>query len=204
MKHRFNVLLTEENQQKLMNRMNYLGSNRSNMILLNIFLYQDLELTETQIATQLEKIDKDSNSNKFYFLAMPYIVNIIKHKRNYLCSIERFVTAFLNEIIEKHMTNWEEADQLQSKITCIYQIDVDLSKWLENLSNETGVSQTTLLNFSFMNNIPFDTRISKEANKKSKGVYLTQASLDKVNKEQKKNRSAFVENHIRGLKKIVG
>lgn len=63
MKKRFNVLLTGQNYQKLMKRVNYLASTRTSVILLSLFLYQDSKLNEKQIRYYLEQVRDDSEKD---------------------------------------------------------------------------------------------------------------------------------------------
>lgn len=162
MKKRFNVLLTGQNYQKLMKRVNYLASTRTSVILLSLFLYQDSKLNEKQIRYYLEQVRDDSEKEKFYFEASPYLVNTLKNKKRYLYSLDEYVTAILNFLLEDEQYEWGEADEKQEKVTSIYTIDKNLAKWLERFSSKSGISQTTLLNYSFMNAIANFNEIEKQ------------------------------------------
>lgn len=203
MKKRIEVSLTKRNYQKLIRRMNYLASNRTNIVLLCIFLYQDSELTEDRINKQLEKIKEDKEKETFYFMALPYVQNIFKHKKRYFFSLDEYVSAFLNALLEEEELNWEELEKKQPKITSIYSIDKNLVDWLEKFSEKTGISQTTLLNYSFMNPIRFEPYIVGKKNKVRKGVYLTQSNFERFKDVETAKRPSIVEEQIKALKTLT-
>ncbi|MCA9767119.1 MAG: hypothetical protein KC455_11965 [Carnobacterium sp.] len=202
MKKRFEVSLTKKNYQKLIGRMNYLSSNRTNIILLCIFLYQDSELSEDRINEQLEKIKEDNEKESFYFMALPYIQNIFKHKKRYFFTLDEYVSAFLSTILEEE-ANWEELDKKQPKTTSIYSLDKDLVDWLGKFSEKTGISQTTLLNYSFMNPIQFEPYIVGIKNKVRKGLYLTQSNFERFKGVETAKRPSIVEEQIKALKTLT-
>lgn len=202
MKKRFNVLLTGQNYQKLMKRVNYLASTRTSVILLSLFLYQSSTLTEKQIRHQLEQVRGDSEKEKFYFEASPYLVNTLKNKKRYLYSLDEYVTAILNFLLEDEQYEWGEADEKQEKVTSIYTIDKNLAKWLDRFSSKSGISQTTLLNYSFMNAIANFNEIDKTNDRIKKGFFLTQSSLDYFETRPEIKKAAIIENHIKELQKI--
>lgn len=202
MKKRFNVLLTGQNYQKLMKRVNYLASTRTSVILLSLFLYQDSKLNEKQIRYYLEQVRDDSEKEKFYFEASPYLVNTLKNKKRYLYSLDEYVTAILNFLLEDEQYEWGEADEKQEKVTSIYTIDKNLAKWLERFSSKSGISQTTLLNYSFMNAIANFNEIDKTNDRIKKGFFLTQSSLDYFETRPEIKKAAIIENHIKELQKL--
>lgn len=203
MKKRFEVSLTKKNYQKLIGRMNYLSSNRTNIILLCIFLYQDSELSEDRINEQLEKIKEDNEKESFYFMALPYIQNIFKHKKRYFFTLDEYVSAFLGAILEEEEANWEELDKKQPKTTSIYSLDKDLVDWLGKFSEKTGISQTTLLNYSFTNPIQFEPYIVGIKNKVRKGLYLTQSNFERFKGVETAKRPSIVEEQIKALKTLT-
>lgn len=202
MKKRFNVLLTGQNYQKLMKRVNYLASTRTSVILLSLFLYQDSKLNEKQIRYYLEQVRDDSEKEKFYFEASPYLVNTLKNKKRYLYSLDEYVTAILNFLLEDEQYEWGEADEKQEKVTSIYTIDKNLAKWLERFSSKSGMSQPTLLNSSFMNAIANFNEIDKTNDRIKKGFFLTQSSLDYFETRPEIKKAAIIENHIKELQKL--
>lgn len=202
MKKRFNVLLTGQNYQKLMKRVNYLASTRTSVILLSLFLYQDSKLNEKQIRYYLEQVRDDSEKEKFYFEASPDLVNTLKNKKRYLYSLDEYVTAILNFLLEDEQYEWGEADEKQEKVTSIYTIDKNLAKWLERFSSKSGISQTTLLNYSFMNAIANFNEIDKTNDRIKKGFFLTQSSLDYFETRPEIKKAAIIENHIKELQKL--
>ena len=202
MKKRFNVLLTGQNYQKLMKRVNYLASTRTSVILLILFLYQSSTLTEKQICYQLEQVRDDSEKEKFYFEASPYLVNTLKNKKRYLYSLDEYVTAILNFLLEDEQYDWGEADGKQEKVTSIYMIDKNLAKWLDHFSSKTGISQTTLLNYSFMNAITDLSETDKTNDRIKKGFFLTQSSLNYFETQTEVKKAAIIENHIKELQKL--
>lgn len=202
MKKRFNVLLTGQNYQKLMKRVNYLASTRTSVILLSLFLYQDSKLNEKQIRYYLEQVRDDSEKEKFYFEASPYLVNTLKNKKRYLYSLDEYLTAILNFLLEDEQYEWGEADEKQEKVTSIYTIDKNLAKWLDRFSSKSGISQTTLLNYSFMNAIANFSEIDKTNDRIKKGFFLTQSSLHYFETRPEIKKAAIIENHIKELQKL--
>lgn len=202
MKKRFNVLLTGQNYQKLMKRVNYLASTRTSVILLSLFLYQSATLTEKQICYQLEQVRDDSEKEKFYFEASPYLVNTLKNKKRYLYNLDEYVTAILNFLLEDEQYDWREADGKQEKFTSIYTIDKNLAEWLDYFSSKSGISQTTLLNYSFMNAIADFSETDKTNDRIKKGFFLTQSSLNYFETQTKVKKATLIENHIKELRKL--
>lgn len=202
MKKRFIVLLTGQNYQKLMKRVNYLASTRTSVILLSLFLYQSSTLTEKQIRHQLEQVRDDSEKEKFYFEASPYLVNTLKNKKRYLYSLDEYVTAILNFLLEDEQYEWGEADEKQEKVTSIYTIDKNLATWLDRFSSKSGISQTTLLNYSFMNAIANFSEIDKTNDRIKKGFFLTHSSLNYFETRPEIKKAAIIENHIKELQKL--
>lgn len=202
MKKRFNVLLTSQNYQKLMKRVNYLASTRTSVILLSLFLYQDSKLNEKQLTHYLEQVKEDSEKEKFYFEASPYIVNTLKNKKRYLYTLDEYVTAFLMFILEDEEHEWGEADEKQKKVTSIYPIDKKLAQWLDHFSKKSGISQTTLLNYSLANSLAYFERQDKKNDRIKKGFFLTQSSLDYFENYPELKRMTIIESHIKELQKL--
>lgn len=202
MKKRFNVQLTNQNYRKLMKRVHYLASTRTSVILLSLFLYQDSKLTEKQISHYLEQINDDNHKEKFYFEASPYIVNTLKNKKRYLYTLDEYVSAFLSFILEDETNEWGEIDGKQEKVTSIFALDKDLTHWLDRFSKTSGISQTTLLNYSFMYpQVSIDER-EKEKGRIKKGLFLTQSSLTYLETHSEVKKATIIENHIKKLQKL--
>lgn len=203
MKRRVEVSLTKENYRKLMGRMNYLASNRTNMILLTIFLYQDSILSEDRIHEQLEKIKKDNETETFYIMLSSYMQTIFKHKKRYFFTLDDYISAFLNVLLEEETLDWKEIDKKQPKITSIYSIDKDLVDWLEKFSEKTGISQTTFLNYSFIHSLSCEPRVDHTNNKVRKGVYLTQSNMECLKDIETAKRSTIIEQQIKALRTFL-
>lgn len=104
--------------------------------------------------------------------------------------------------MEDEQYEWGEADEKQEKVTSIYTIDKNLAKWLERFSSKSGISQTTLLNYSFMNAIANFNEIDKTNDRIKKGFFLTQSSLDYFETRPEIKKAAIIENHIKELQKL--
>lgn len=202
MRRRIEVSLTSNSYQKLIRRINYLGSNRTNVLLLSIFLYQDSKLSEDEVSEQLEKIEKDNETEIFYITALPYTQNIFKHKKRFFFTFDEYVSAFLNILLEVEDLDWKELDNKQPKTTAIYSLDKGLVEWLDKFSKKTGISQSTLLNYSFMNPVPFEPYIVDTKNKVRKGVYLTKSNAERLKDFETAKIPSIIEQQIRVLKTL--
>ena len=191
--------MSDSNYQKLIRRVNYLGSTRTNVILMSLFLYQDSELTEEQIYDNLTEIDFDNDKQKFYFEINSYFLTIFKKKQRYLFSLDEYVAAFINALLNDDDDSCKEADTKQPKLRRVYHIDETLEQWLSAFSEETGIGQTTLLNYSFMYKLPGYQKRNNDGNKVKKGLFLTQPSLDYLQSFEDYSVAEVIENHIQAL-----
>ncbi|MFL2106577.1 hypothetical protein [Mycobacteroides abscessus] len=203
MKERIYLKMSDSNYQKLIRRVNYLGSTRTNVILMSLFLYQDSDLTEEQVYDNLTEIDFDKEQHEFYFEINSYFLTIFKNKQRYLFSLDEYLAAFLNALLNEDDDTCKETDTKQPKIRRVYHIDESLEQWLSSFSEETGIVQTTLLNYSFMYRLPHYQKRSNESNKIKKGLFLTQPSLDYLQSFEDYSVAEIIENHIKALKGIA-
>lgn len=203
MKERIYLKMSDSNYQKLIRRVNYLGSTRTNVILMSLFLYQDSDLTEEQVYDNLTEIDFDKEQHEFYFEINSYFLTIFKNKQRYLFSLDEYLAAFLNALLNEDDDTCKETDTKQPKIRRVYHIDESLEQWLSSFSEETGIVQTTLLNYSFMYRLPHYQKRSNESNKVKKGLFLTQPSLDYLQSFEDYSVAEIIENHIKALKGIA-
>lgn len=202
MKKRFNVQLTNQSYQKLMKRVHYLAATRTSVILLSLFLYQDSKLNEKQLSHYLEQINDDTHREKFYFEVSPYLINTLKNKKRYLYTVDEYVSAFLSFILEDETNKWGEIDEKQEKVTNIFAIDKELTHWLDRFSKTSGISQTTLLNYSFMYPLVSINEREKEKERIKKGLFLTQSSLAYLETHSEVKKATIIENHIKELQKL--
>ena len=203
MKERIYLKMSDSNYQKLIRRVNYLGSTRTNVILMSLFLYQDSDLTEEQVYDNLTEIDFDTEQHEFYFEINSYFLTIFKNKQRYLFSLDEYLAAFLNALLNEDDDTCKETDTKQPKIRRVYHIDESLEQWLSSFSEETGIVQTTLLNYSFMYRLPHYQKRSNESNKIKKGLFLTQPSLDYLQSFEDYSVAEIIENHIKALQGIA-
>lgn len=203
MKERIYLKMSNSNYQKLIRRVNYLGSTRTNVILMSLFLYQDSDLTEEKVYDNLTEIDFDKEQHEFYFEINSYFLTIFKNKQRYLFSLDEYLAAFLNALLNEDDDTCKETDTKQPKIRRVYHIDESLEQWLSSFSEETGIVQTTLLNYSFMYRLPHYQKRSNESNKIKKGLFLTQPSLDYLQSFEDYSVAEIIENHIKALKGIA-
>lgn len=203
MKERIYLKMSDSNYQKLIRRVNYLGSTRTNVILMSLFLYQDSDLTEEQVYDNLTEIDFDTEQHEFYFEINSYFLTIFKNKQRYLFSLDEYLAAFLNALLNEDDDTCKETDTKQPKIRRVYHIDESLEQWLSSFSEETGIVQTTLLNYSFMYRLSHYQKRSNESNKIKKGLFLTQPSLDYLQSFEDYSVAEIIENHIKALQGIA-
>lgn len=203
-KERIYLKMSDANYQKLIRRVNYLGSTRTNIILMSLFLYQDSELIEEQIYDNLTEIDFDNDKHEFYFEINSYFLTIFKTKQRFLFNLDEYISAFLNALLNEDDESCKEAATKQPKIRRVYSIDESLVNWLSTFSEETGIVQTTLLNYSFMYQLPEYQKRNNDSNKVKKGLFLTQPSLDYLQSFKNYSVGEIIENHIYALKGMAG
>jgi len=170
---------------------------------MSLFLYQDSDLTEEQVYDNLTEIDFDKEQHEFYFEINSYFLTIFKNKQRYLFSLDEYLAAFLNALLNEDDDTCKETDTKQPKIRRVYHIDESLEQWLSSFSEETGIVQTTLLNYSFMYRLPHYQKRSNESNKIKKGLFLTQPSLDYLQSFEDYSVAEIIENHIKALQGIA-
>ena len=202
-KDRVYIRMSNDNYIKLNKRVNYLSSTRTSVILLSLFLYQDNVLSEEEIADNLKEVKSDSKLEYFYIEFPEYFIKLFKVKERFLYSFDEFISAFLNALLKDESIYWGEADVKLEKSLRLWKLDSDLLNWLNTFSKKTRISQTLLLNYSFMHKVPNNIVNSEESKKERKGLLLTSASTEFIDSFPVSRKPIIVENHIKALKMLV-
>lgn len=202
-KDRVYVRMNKDNYKKLTKRVNYLSATRTSVILLSLFLYQDNILSEEEISENLKEVKSETDVENFYIEFPDYFVTLFKVKERFLYSFDEFISAFLNALLKDESIYWGEADEKLEKSLRLWKLDSDLLNWLTAFSKKTRISQTLLLNYSFMHKVPNNIVNSDESKKERKGLLLTSASTEFIDSFPVSRKPIVVENHIKALKKLV-
>lgn len=203
MKERLNVTLTKEKYEKLERRLNYFSTSRTQMIYLHLFLYQEAELTEIKIRDTLLEIDFDKESQSFTFMANSYILNIFKNKQRYLFSLNEYVSAFLNILLENDETfEGMELDEKQEKKKSMIHMQNDIAEWLQSFSKETGLSKAVFTNYALCQNLDNMVKTSNTIGTRE-GFYLPLSTDNYLKQFDYDKRVNVLHNHIKAFKNIA-
>lgn len=203
MKERLNVTLTKEKYEKLERRLNYFSTSRTQMIYLHLFLYQEAELTEIKIRDTLLEIDFDKESQSFTFMANSYFLNIFKNKQRYLFSLNEYVSAFLNILLENDETfEGMELDEKQEKKKSMIHMQNDIAEWLQSFSKETGLSKAVFTNYALCQNLDNMVKTSNTIGTRE-GFYLPLSTDNYLKQFDYDKRVNVLHNHIKAFKNIA-
>lgn len=203
MKERINVSITQNKYKKLERRLNYFSTSRTQMIYLHLFLYQESELEENQIKDTLLEIDLDEESKTFTFIVNDYFLNIFKDKQRYLFSLNEYVSAFLNILLELDETfEGLELEEKQEKRKSMIHIEDDLADWVEEFTKRTGLSKATFFSYALCQDIGTTYRTGQVTGSR-KGFYLP-LSIDNFLKEfNYDKRVSILRDHVKAFKQIA-
>lgn len=189
--------MTEEHYSKLLRQSNYLGSTRNSIINLKLFLNKGKVLTEKEISESLKTIRSDKNEEIFYSNFPQYYNDLYKDKQRYLYSLDEYISALLHIHMDNAPDQWNEADERIEKKLRIYSINNEILDTFTDFADEVSLSQTTLINYAFMNGfheLEEDRAFNYSSQKKKKGFELTLPSISllddfsKTDKEMVMNR----------------
>lgn len=194
--------MTEEHYSKLLRQANYLGSTRNSVINLKLFLNRGKVLTEKEISEALKAIRSDENEEIFYSNFPQYYNDIYKDKQRYLYSLDEYISALLHVHMNNTPDQWNETDKRIEKKLRIYSINDEILTTFTKFSDDVSLSQTTLLNYAFMNGFhefEEDGTFTYSSQKKKKGFELTLPSISALDDFSKTDKE-MVMNRL--LKKI--
>lgn len=203
MTERLNVTLTKQKYEKLERRLNFFSTSRTQMIYLHLFLYQDATLTEREIKDTLLEIDFDDNSNTFTFMANDYFLNIFKKKQRYLFSLNEYVSAFLNILLENDETfEGMELDVKQEKKKSMIHMQSDMAEWVQKFSKQTGLSKAVFTNYALCQDLD-NMVMSSNSIGVREGFYLPLSTDEYLKQFDYEKRVNVLHNHIKAFKNIA-
>lgn len=203
MTERLNVTLTKKKYEKLERRLNFFSTSRTQMIYLHLFLYQEATLTEREIKDTLLEIDFDDNSNTFTFMANDYFLNMFKKKQRYLFSLNEYVSAFINILLENDETfEGMELDVKQEKKKSMIHMQSDMAEWVQSFSKQTGLSKAVFTNYALCQNLD-NMVMSSNSIGVRKGFYLPLSTDEYLKQFDYEKRVNVLHNHIKAFKNIA-
>ena len=142
MKKRFEVSLTKKNYQKLIGRTNFLSSNRTNIILLCIFLYQDSELSEDRINEQLEKIKEDNEKAQNFVKQKLELQEKLNQTMARIEAQDKKIQEikFKIEELELEISKMKSKKQELATRLDVAQINNEINETLSGLSDDYGIN----------------------------------------------------------------
>lgn len=188
--------LTEGSGNLFQKQENYLGATTHNLILLKLYLYRDIQLSEQEIKEALSEINNDENKQEYGIASFPIIYQqLYKNKPFYLYSFNEYVSALFHIQLKKEKNLDCVADKKVGKKNRIYYIEKNILEDFVQVSKDTKLNQKTLLNFGFLMNYHNEKKVNlseEKSNRIRKGVELTYYSLDKLDTIPKNQRLATI------------
>lgn len=204
----FKIRLTKKHLDILNKQSNYLGTTKTNLILLKLYLSGDMKLQETHLERAVKEIKLDPDNYNFTVVKFPMSLKMmIKDKKLYLFSINQYLSAVLYyslEDIEKQEV-WKESGEKAGKKIRKYNISKKLYSEFSGLSESLGVSRSLLFNYGFMIGLDgvsdFDLSNYKK-DRISTGVELTHSSIEKLD-SYIPNKRGDIANQVLGNVQIA-
>lgn len=178
------VRLKKNHLDKLNKQANHLGTTKTNLILLKLYLNRDTVLKENQLENAIKEIELDPDNYNFTIAKFPMKhKQIIKNRKLYLFSINQYLSAILYHSLEdvEKQELWKERNEQVDKRIRKYDISEKLYSEFSNVSESLGVSRSLLFNYGFMKGLNELTDIDLSDYKKdriSTGVELTTHSIE--------------------------
>lgn len=198
-RQKFYLTLSEDDCNSLKLRANYLGTSRSNLILLILYLYKDVELSENQIKKGVDCISKEKG--KLVSFDMPSgFKDLYKYKPFYLYTLNQYMGAVIHNFLV-NSEKWGNELTSNPKTLRINSLSAELVEWLKDFSDKTGISQNLLINYAFMQDWQNLERIyTSDTNSIRKGFTLTRNTLNKLDSFPRFEKADILNNiifHIR-------
>jgi len=176
--------MTERHFHQMERQANFLGTNRTNISFLKIYLNRHRQLTEQEINTALKEVYDNEKQKETYITRFPDVYfDILKDKNLYLNTINAYLSALMYWEMESS-NDWKEEETKNKHMNRVYHIDTELLNQFVSFSKKTTINQNTLINYA----VGYDyhlktTRGVAEGNqgKTRKALELTHLTANKLN-----------------------
>lgn len=197
----FKVRLTKKHVDKLEKQSNYLGTTRTNLMLLKIYLKRSVLLSEGYLSKAMDSIQNDPESHNLTVSRFPeYHKEIIKDKKLYFYSTNQYLSAMVYYILENEDEDlWQENSTRLQKTIRKYDINTELNHSFTEFSKLSGISKSLLINYSFMVSINEETAFNLndyKDNRNSVGIEFTLPSIEKLDSYEPHERENIMNKMI--------
>lgn len=185
------VSLTSDNMEALEKKENYLDTARRTLYLLNIYLWRNETLTETELKKALDEIEHDEKKEVFISRLPSVYLELYKEKPLYFYSFNEYISALFHIKMKEGISQDQKADERVGKKNRIYYIQENILNNFVNFSKKIDVNQKTLINYAIMENFHFidnNDYLNLDKNRKRKGIEFSYPSLEEFDKIKATNR----------------
>lgn len=177
------LTITSEDYDLLMKRIDALGTSKSHLIRLIMYLYRTKELTRKELSdyeTHIKELPKEKVNKEIIWVSND-LMEVYETKTMYLYSANHYLSTLLHVGLHDENSKWTISDTKADKKPRTYRIDNELAEFLVTFSDKYGISQTLLFNYAFQFNLKDYPRNMPKTNSNVKQLYLTQNSYDNLN-----------------------
>lgn len=179
------LTITSEDFDLLTKRINALGTSKSHLIRLIMYLYRTKELTRKELSDyekHIKELPKEKVDKEIIWVSND-LMEVYETKTMYLYSVNHYLSTLLHVGLHDKNSKWTISDTKADKRPRTYRIDNDLAEFLVTFSDKYGISQTLLFNYAFQFKLKDYPRNMPKTNSDVKQLYLTQNSYDNLNIE---------------------
>lgn len=177
------LTITSEDFELLTKRINALGTSKTHLIRLIMYLYRTKELTRKELSdyeTHIKELPKEKVNKEIIWVSND-LMEVYETKMMYLYSVNHYLSTILHVGLHDENSKWTISDTKADKKPRTYRIDNDLAEFLVTFSDKYGISQTLLFNYAFQFKLKDYSRNMPKTNSDVKQLYLTQNSYDNLN-----------------------
>jgi hypothetical protein len=177
------LTITSEDFELLTKRINALGTSKTHLIRLIMYLYRTKELTRKELSdyeTYIKELPKEKVNKEIIWVSND-LMEVYETKKMYLYSVNQYLSTLLHVGLHDENSRWTISDIKADKKPRTYRIDNDLAEFLVTFSDKYGISQTLLFNYAFQFKLKDYSRNMPKTNSDVKQLYLTQNSYDNLN-----------------------
>jgi len=177
------LTITSEDFELLTKRINALGTSKTHLIRLIMYLYRTKELTRKELSdyeTYIKELPKEKVNKEIIWVSND-LMEVYETKTMYLYSVNHYLSTILHVGLHDENSKWTISDTKADKKPRTYRIDNDLAEFLVTFSDKYGISQTLLFNYAFQFKLKDYSRNMPKTNSDVKQLYLTQNSYDNLN-----------------------
>lgn len=177
------LTITAADYELLTKRINALGTSKSHLIRLIMFLYREKDLTRETLSNYDRHVNElpKEDINKEVIWVPTELIKIYETKTMYLYSANHYISTLLHFSLHDEDSRWTISDTKADKKPRTYRINNELSDFLVNFSDKFGISQTLLFNYAFQFKLDHYPKNMSKENSDVKQLYLTQNSYDNLN-----------------------